>query len=969
MPINWRELEAKWRKRWDEDRVYEADPALGKPKFFLTVAYPYPNSPQHIGHGRTYTLADVHARYRRMLGYNVLLPMAFHYTGTPILAMMKRLQEGDQELMDTFIRIYRVSPETIKSFNEPINIARYFHNEIREGMREIGYSIDWRREFTTIDPHYNRFIEWQFQKLKEKGYISQGSHPVGWCPNDGNPVGQHDTIGDVEPEIGEFVLLKFSLDDSFLPTATLRAETVFGVTNLWIRPDASYVKAEVDGEKWIVSRECAVKLGRLNRKVKVLENLRGTQLIGRNVENPAMATKAPIFPAAFVDPNNATGVVMSVPGHAPYDYQALADLKKRPGELKEYGITPETVKSIEPVSIIEVRGYSELPARDAVVKLGIMDQKDPRLEEATKDVYSHEFHFGKMKGNTGEYAGLSVGKARDKVREDFISLGKADAMYEIINKPVTCRCGTECVVKIFENQWFINYGDPAWKALAHRCVDQMSILPEEMRQEFKYTIDWLREKACARKSGLGTKLPWDKEWIIESLSDSVIYMAYYVLAKYVNEFKPKPEQLTSTFFDYVFLGVGNAEEVAHSTRLDPKLIRSIREEFTYFYPLDSRHSGRDLVPNHLTFFIFNHVGIFPYELWPRQIIVNGSVLMEGKKMSKSFGNIIPLREAIATFGADPLRLAILSTAELMQDADFSPSLAKSLHEKLERLYGQALETVKMGLQSELGEETLPDRWLMSRLYGTIEAARNAMDRLRVREAINHVLFILDLDLQWYMRRVAGGDSESRKKMITRVLNTVLEARVRMLAPFAPYLAEELWEKLGKAGLASLQRWPEPDTTQIDVVAEESEEVVKRTLEDCSDIIKVTGIKPKRIVYYTAAEWKWKSYRKALESEKLEVGSLIKELMSDPSLKPKGKELANFSQRIVEEVSRMPQEMRRRRRMIRDSDEFHALESAMALYKEELKVRVELYREDDPSKNDPKNRAKLAHPFRPAIFVE
>ena len=80
--IDWSGIEAKWRERWDKSRQFEADPDQ-RPKKFITVAYPYPNSPQHVGHGRTYTLADIHARFYRMKGYNVLFPMAFHYTGTP----------------------------------------------------------------------------------------------------------------------------------------------------------------------------------------------------------------------------------------------------------------------------------------------------------------------------------------------------------------------------------------------------------------------------------------------------------------------------------------------------------------------------------------------------------------------------------------------------------------------------------------------------------------------------------------------------------------------------------------------------------------------------------------------------------------------------------------------------------------------------------------------------------------------
>ena len=100
-----RKIEEKWQRKWESAKIFEANPDPAKPKCFITVAYPYPNSPQHIGHGRTYTLADAHARYKRMRGYNVLFPMAFHYTGTPVLAMAKRLQEGDKGLVSDFVNV------------------------------------------------------------------------------------------------------------------------------------------------------------------------------------------------------------------------------------------------------------------------------------------------------------------------------------------------------------------------------------------------------------------------------------------------------------------------------------------------------------------------------------------------------------------------------------------------------------------------------------------------------------------------------------------------------------------------------------------------------------------------------------------------------------------------------------------------------------------------------------------------
>lgn len=961
-----RQLEEKWQRRWQEAKIFEADPDPARPKFYITVAYPYPNSPQHIGHARTYTLADAYARYMRMRGYNVLLPMAFHYTGTPVLAMARRLAENDKELVKDFTEIYKVPREKLGELTNPLSMARYFHEEIKEGMKRIGYSIDWRREFTTIDPQYSRFIEWQFRKLRQAGYITRGSHPVGWCPKDGNPVGQHDTAGDVEPEIGEFTLIKFRHDDWVLPTATLRPETIFGVTNIWLNPNAKYVRALVDGEKWIISMECAEKLGYQNHKVTVLEEFEGKRLIGKEAQNPVTGENVLILPAEFVDPKNATGVVMSVPGHAPYDYVALENIRLNKKCLAEYGIQAELVEAIKPISVIEVPGYSEIPAADVVKRMGIQEQNDPKLEDATKEVYRHEFHNGKMRRDIEKYAGMPVAEAKESVKQNLISEGKAAVMYELLNRPVKCRCGTECVVKIFEDQWFINYGDKQWKDLAGKCLERMRILPEELRTEYLYVIDWLREKACARKAGLGTKLPWDPEWIIESLSDSTIYMAYYTIARHINVYGIGADQLTDEVFDYVFLGLGNAAEVAAKTGIDLAVLEEMRKEFMYFYPLDSRHSAHELIPNHLTFMVFNHVAIFPENLWPRQIVTNGHVTMEGAKMSKSFGNIIPLREGLAKFGADPIRLSVLGTAELLQDADFSPAVAKAMRDRLERLYRLTFEISKRPLEEkELGPV---DKWMLSRLQEHIMRATESMEKLAVRKVINTILFELEQDVQWYQKRVETSKNNAPVKTLREVLNV----QTRMLAPFAPHVCEELWEMLGGKGFVSQAPWPEPDREKVDFRAEEAEALISNLLEDTMDIQEATGIKPKKVFYYTAASWKWRVYLTALEmasTGKLAQGNLIRKLMEDSSLKAKAKEVAEFAGKVVEEVNRTPTDRRQRLLKIGMMNEAQVLREAEEFLKAELDAEVHVYMEDDQAIYDPKDRAKLAKPLRPAIYIE
>lgn len=967
-----KEIEVKWQQKWEKAKIFEADPDPNKPKYYVTVAYPYPNSPQHIGHGRTYTLADVHARFMRMRGYNVLLPMAFHYTGTPVLAMSKRLADGDQGLIDDFVNVYKIPKDKLKELTEPIAMAQYFHQEIKMGMKEIGYSIDWRREFTTVDPTYNRFIEWQFEKLRQGGYITRGSHPVGWCPRDQNPVGQHDTVGDVEPEIGEFTLIKFKQDSTIFPAATLRPETVFGVTNIWLNPRAKYVKANVDGENWVISAEATEKLLQLNHKVQVSEAFEGKILIGKQVENPATQSSILILPADFVDPKNATGVVMSVPGHAPYDYVALENTKKDVSNLKQYGLTADDLRSIEPISVIEVPNYSDIPAGDVVKKMNIQKESDPKLEAATKEVYRHEFHNGKMRTNTGKYAEMPVAIAKDKVRLDLIQEGKAISMYELLNRPVFCRCKTECIVKIFRDQWFIDYGKPEWKALAHKNLDKMEILPEELRPEYNNVIDWLHEKACARKSGMGTRLPWDKEWIIESLSDSTIYMAYYTIVKHIKRHGINADQLSDEVFDYIFLGKGKISEIASKTGLDARILEEMRNEFMYFYPLDSRHSAHELIPNHLTFMIFNHTAIFPEEMWPRQIATNGVVLMEGSKMSKSFGNIIPLREALAKFSVDPIRLSVLSTAELLQDADFSPQVAKSMQERLERLYKFVSESAKVKNDKTAGPSrklSHIEKWMLSRLQRHITRATEAMEKLAVRKALQAIIYELDKDFQWYEKRAIEQEKSDSRDYI---INSLLNAQIRMLAPVAPHICEEMYELMGGKGFVSLASWPVAEANGMDAMAEERESLVVGVLEDTQKILRATRVIPKRIHYYVASSWKWDVFLKTLEKSKngnVSQRDLMKEFLTEPKLKTNAEKVAKFVGEILEEINYMPEDRKGRMLQAKVLNEKVVLEDAESFLESENNAEVYVSEEEDPDRHDPKGRASHAKPYRPAIYIE
>jgi leucyl-tRNA synthetase len=962
MEIDWNVIDKKWQKKWSENNDHEID-SNNKEKKFITVAYPYPNSPQHIGHGRTYTIADVHSRYLRMKGFNVLFPMGFHYTGTPILGMAKRVEANDAELIEAFKTLYKVPEDKIKEFVEPVKIADYFHEEIKSGMIEMGYSIDWRREFTTIDPAYQKFIEWQFRNLKEKNLIVQGSHPVGWCPKDQNPVSQHDTLGDVEPDFTEYIVIKFDLNGVKIPVATLRPETLFGVTNIWINPQVMYQKIKVNDEIWITSPECARKLEFLEKKIEVIEDILGSDFVGQSVKAPHSSDSVLILPASFVKSDNGTGIVMSVPAHAPFDYQALLDSKSGKNKSINNDLL-KNIQSIEPISMINTDGLGNIPAKDIVEKMGISHQDDPKLEEATKEIYSKEFYDGILANNTKQFAGKKISEAKDEIKEWVTKIGSADILLELTNSPVKCRCGTECVVKILSNQWFLDYSNKDWKQKAHRCFEGMNILPNEIRSEFEKVLDWLRERACARQHGLGTKVPWDKEWLVESLADSVIYMAFYIISKYVNKKEINGNDLTDEFFDYVFYGKKDSGEIANKINITKEKLEEIRNEFLYFYPVDSRHSGRDLVPNHLTFFVLNHVALFPEENWPQEIVVNGSVLMAGKKMSKSMGNIIPLRDAVRKHGADPIRLTILISAELLQDADFNVEAINGIKNKLESMYENSTKTKA----EEIPELEPEDKWILSMLQNLALNVSQSMDKIRLREALHHILYDFDSKLQWYLKRTKS----KQRTNISGILHKILSSRVLMLSPFAPHIAEEIWEKLGNLELASKSAWPSSIGIEIDSKSIQTETLLKSIIDDINNILKVTKISPKKITVYTAEQWKSKAYNSILKNVldgQTNIGIIIKSLIANKETEQIKKD-PDFVKKTLNDILSEPVELRKGRMNVDQIDEKQIISSELSsLVKNDYDVELSVFSESDSEKYDPKNKAKAARPFKPAILIE
>ena len=956
-----KEIEQKWLSKWEAAHVFEADPDPKRKKIMVTFPFPYMNGPLHVGHTFTASRVDVYARFKRMQGYNVLWPWGWHWTGQPLLGASQRVARGDEAFVKVLREVDGVPESELKKFVDPLYMAQYYTDEGRKAAKGIGFSVDWRREFTTVMPTFQKFIEWQYKNLREKGYVTQGTHPVVWCPKDQSPTGDHDRqVGEgVTPE--EYTLIKYVLDNNtYLPAATFRPETIYGITNIWINPDSNYVEADVNGENWIISQEASEKLKEQEKQVKVKSQFKGKELIGKTFQNPVTKETFPILPGWFVNPKTATGIVYSVPAHAPYDWLALKDLQEKPEVLCQFGVDPAIVKRIKPISIIKVEGFGEFPAVEIVQKMGVKDQNDPKADEATKELYKKEFHGGILKDNCGPYAGKTIREAKDVLIAELRKLGVADKMYDLPEQ-VVCRCMTPCIVKILSEQWFLDYSDPQWKALAKKVVDQMTAFPEAAKPWFCTVIDWLREWACARTTGFGTPLPWGKGWIIETLSDSTVYMAFYTINKHIKQNNIKPQSLTPNVFDYIFYGKGTASQLEAEVGIKASLLDSMRSEFLYWYPFDLRNSAKELVPNHLTFCIFHHAALFPPQHWPKAMGVNGMLMVEGKQMHKSKGNFITMKGATEKYGADATRCALLLGAEGMDDPDWRAENVSDLKTKFEALNGFATTIIASGQHKE---GTVMERWLQSKLQRRIKEVSASLEELKTRTALQVALFETWNDIRWYVQR--KGRAEAME------LAEAVKVWVKMLAPFAPFICEELWSKTGETCFVSVAKWPECNEEKIDVAAEEQENLIIDIIEDTTNILKATKITPKRICFYIATTWKMQVYLKIVDKSLLgeaKMNDLMKEFASDKELKPHMKDIAGLVPRMIKALTKLPTERKANMLKINGLAEKEILDGAVGFLQERFKAAVSIYCETDMELYDPKHRAAMAMPNQPAIYIE
>ncbi len=945
--LDFNQIAHKWQQRWEKENAFHAE-VNDKKKFYVAIVYPYMSGLLHLGHLFTYTFSEVAMRYKRMRGFNVLAKYGYHCTGTPIIAAAQRVKEGEAVQIENLKKM-GIAESEIKKFSNPEYWCEYFPKETLKDAKGMGFSIDDRYAFKTtyLNPPYDAFIRWQFNKLKQAGYVKQGKHPVVWCPKDNVPVGDHDRAEGEGETPKNFIWAKFRMKDSdqILMAGTTRPDALLAQTHIWIDPDGTYCLVEVKTEKWIVSKEAVKKIEQQYGQAKIIKEIHAKELTGKWTRGPLVDYDTYIVPAGFIDPKIGSGIVYSAL-EDPVDLIEIQHLQAHSELVKKYHLDPETIRKLKPISIIKIPEMGDDLGQEMIEKYGIKSPSEKqKLEEAKGELNRSVYRKGTMKDHCGKYAGMTIPEAQTAINKDLIESGEAAMFYEMTGK-VICRCLTECVIKMVTDQWFIEYNDPEWKKKTHEALDHMEIYPEVVRKQFDYVIDWLDHWACTREYGLGTKLPWDHKWVIESLSDSTIQMAYGTVSKYLqnpDEYGIKVEGLTDELFDFVFLGKGDVLKISKDTQIPKKTIEILRRDFEYWYPFDFRNSAKDLVQNHLTFTLFNHVAIFPKKHWPKAYAINGRIMVNNEKMSKSKGNFFTMRELYTKHGADIVRLTAANAGEGVDDANYDMDFLETAKKKLTEHYELMKEHHGKGRSNEL----IIDQWLESKINENILNATEAMENMMFKTAIFHMLLEMQRNMKWYMKR--SGNSPNK-----HLMHLYFESTAKMLAPFTPHFAEECWEEMGKKGFISHADWPLASKKAINPQLDSSEELISNTISDIRAVMKLANIsQPKNATIILSPEWKHDLFSHIEKTKDI----TIKEVLSESRFKPHGEEITRFLPKMISS-RKFP------RSRLDKKQEIEALEEAKEFIEKEIGLKIIL--EDASSSKEQK--AKNAMPGKPAIVI-
>lgn len=764
-------------KRYCRPRTAEVSE---QPRYFLTFPYAYMNGKLHLGHLFSFSKAEFMSRYKVLRGYNVLFPFAFHCTGMPISASAQRLEselkeEGgaaEESVSSQRYILKQMGFADVRPFVDPLHWVRTFSVAAETSLRAFNSNIDWRRSFITTDqnPYYDSFVRWQFEILWKKGLLFFGKRYSIFCPEDGQPCLDHDRLR------GEGV--------GPAPVDLLKIEAV-------LRSGAeahSLVKC--------VSAD--------SRPVHLCVRL-----------------KSPGVPVSLSIPAAASIVVLAVE-----DNILMV-------EEHVHRNLQHQVRGAEVMGLLKGESLGSLCFRfqGACVSAHIRDSGQLAMKLET-----HDNNAVSLLEN--EVAALS--RMAENKTDFSLNMTSSVIRYFEPEDTVVSRSGFGCVVALLD-QWFIDYGNREWKAATQRALERMEC-SKDTRDVLRDGIEWINKWAFSRTFGLGTRIPWDEKYLIDSLSDSTIYTSLYTFKHLLyrdifgkDEIFPR-RHLSGDVWNYIFRNCVNVDidldEGALEAALGTKnmdILRECRRSLEYFYPVDLRVSGKDLLKNHLLFYMFNHVAIFRPEYLPRRIETNGFMLLNSSKMSKSTGNFLSIDDVVAKYGESATKMCLASCGDSNEDANFLESAANAYVLKLYTFIEQARAAAK---STTPRRGTFEENFLLECIGNNVREAERAYEKMLFRDVVKYGYHEMLNEYETFLG--LGGDASSD------VVRELFRTMVVVLYPVIPSVSGLLNEECFHTDLV----WPAVPSSEnrhinaVQYLKRLMRLVIRRCRKRCAKLVRI-----------------------------------------------------------------------------------------------------------------------------------